>query len=221
MSHIPQLIVVTGVPVNDRLNEAYKWTMLLFLSHLIYLVFKFLSDPSTADHTSPILDNCFRFLICGVYVPLALYKNVQKQNWRMLRLFVILLTIISIVGFTNAISTICAYFELRYVCVDCADDFQMYNGTCVIAFGNSDAANLIVTEQECQTMSELVDIVPRHTIELFIAMVGFITACKVTSSGQTGKRYGEVLTPDDIAIVNIEGQPVAVRAETVPEIANL
>ena len=117
--------------------------------------------------------------------------------------------------------TICAYFELQQMCVDCVDDFKIYNGTCVIAFGNSNSEDLIVTKQDCQAMPDMVDIVPRHMIELFIAMVGFITACKVTSSEQTSKHYGEVLTPDDIAIVNIEGQPVAVRAETVPEIANL
>ena len=221
MSHIPQLIVVTGVPVNDRVNEAFKWTMLLFLTHMIYFVFKVVSDPTVKDNVSPMLDYSFNFLICGVYIPLALYKNVQKKSWRILRLFAILLTIISLVGFVSAMSTICTYFELQHVCADCTDDFEMYNGTCVLTFGNSDSEDLIVTEQECRAMPDMVDIVPRYTIELFIAMVGFITACKVTSSEQTGKRYGEVLTPDDIVIVNIEGQPVAVQAETVPEIANL
>lgn len=224
MSQTPRLLVVTAVPVNDLANHALRWTILLFLAHATQFIYRLASmdvEKYTEDgEMLPVLPLVFGFFVCGVYLPLALYKNVRNKNTRMTRLFVVLLMIISLVSFANCLSTVCAYFELQNVCQDCAQEFLLNNGTCDMTFDTIDGAQTLELNQtECQSLPSLTSVTIRYALELCTAMIGFITACKLTSPEHTQqKQYAEVMSPEEVSIVQINGQPVLVQPVRVPEI---
>lgn len=222
MSQTPRLLVVTAVPVNDRANHTLRWTILLFLAHAAQFIYRLVSIDfeNSTDDGEMVLPLMFGFFVCGVYLPLALYKNVRNKNTRMTRLFVVLLMIISLVSFANCLSTVCAYFELQNVCQDCAQEFLLNNGTCDMTFDTIDGAQTLeLSQTECQSLPSLASVTIRYALELCTAMIGFITACKLTSPEHTQrKQYAEVMSPDEVSIVQINGQPVVVQSVRVPEI---
>lgn len=225
MSQFPALVVVNAIPVNDPRDKAFRWTLLLFLSHLALFIYKVVYELTVndeKDNTSPILQITFGFFICGIYLPLTLYRIVKKKNKHMLKMFVVLLMIVSLIDFVNGLSQAGTYFELQHLCKDCEDDFVLQNGTCIREFETIDGSQAFeIDEPNCHTLPEMSAVVATYALQVMTAMIGFITACKVTSSHEEPKQFAQVVSPEEISVIQIEGQPVAVRTEHVPEIISV
>ena len=111
MSELPTLIVVTGVPVNDAMAEARKWSILLFLSQLAYFLFNASTKlyGGDEDSASIVLTHAFTFCLCGVYLPLALYNNARRKNARLVCFISMLILLCSLMTFLMALNSICTF----------------------------------------------------------------------------------------------------------------
>ena len=217
---MPAAVVVTAIPVKDPAHELSKWTCTLFVANLLHFVCVLtiaLQDETNRRDTSDVVLDCsLGFLLCGVYLPLALYRSAQRNQYVLSRFLVVMLTIISLFTFVTAVSAVCAHFEAQGLCAECAETL-VHNASCEVVFDGVVAPYVAsITRDDCNGLSETATVVARHCLAMCTSMVGFITVCKASEPGMN--TYGADVRAEEIAVIQVEGQVLAVRAEHVQQL---
>lgn len=212
----PELIIVNGVPVKSETDIALRWTCTLFFAHLIYFIYQY----NITDEHNSMLSLTFSFLMCGIYLPFYGYITVKKNKRSAMRFFTVLLTLISSIGIVSALSYISFYYELAGICNDCEVIFKNGTQDCNISFVRNEV--IYITADECSKMPSENIFVAQHALELFVNIIGMITACVITGKRQhahvseTVPALASINTP--VSIITISGEQVVACTEDVPEI---
>ena len=221
---MPAAVVVTAIPVKDPAHELSKWTCTLFVANLLHFVCVLtiaLQDETNRRDTSDVVLDCsLGFLLCGVYLPLALYRSAQRNQYVLSRFLVVMLTIISLFTFVTAVSAVCAHFEAQGLCAECAETL-VHNASCEVVFDGVDyglahSHVASITRDDCNGLTETATVVARHCLAMCTSMVGFITVCKASEPGMN--TYGADVRAEEIAVIQVEGQVLAIRAEHVQQL---
>lgn len=212
----PQLIIVNGVPVKSRSEITHKWTCALFFANLVYFIYQ----CNIYHERNQLLTVSFSFLVCGVYLPHYGYAAVQKNRKNAIRFFTIILSMLSLLGMVSALSSIGFYYELNDMCDDCGDVFEDGDQDCNVSFVKNEV--LYITADECSEMPPKITFITQHALELFVNIIGMITACTVSGNRKHAQIAGlSSLTATSldspVSVITIDEAPVA-RTEDVPAI---
>lgn len=194
----PQLIIVNGIPVKTQVEITQKWTLILFFTNLIYFIYQ----CNLYHEQNRLLAISFSFIMCGVYLPLYGYTAVKKKKHAAIRCFSVFLSIISLLGLVSALSSISFYYELNSMCKNCI----FKNETdCDIAIEMDKV--LYITKDECDSIPPKLTFLTQHLLELWVSIVGFITACTVSPKQKHVQIDASILEASRIDVVRTEDVP--------------
>ena len=224
MAQVPATVVVTATPAKDHVKSAFNWTVLLSTLHLTIFACNIMVFAHGTQHeiTVTILQQSMSFLMFGICLPLSLYRSVKRNNTTSLRVFVLLLTIVSLLTFVSCLAVVCTIFELDQLCEECSERFVHYNDTCEVTSQRFQVAFMTITADDCETATLARKTIVLEYLNMGTAFVGLIAACQLVTPENLEKRVtAEALVLDEISVIAVDGEVVAVRTEDIHTLSNI